>query len=88
MPPPSITKPPQDARSDMADDGKIDNRVQISRFMAIQLVKSFDQNYDKRAVSFIEDLRQRSKSNFARGIIDEYDEYRQLVIELKIRYEL
>lgn len=76
------------AREDMEEDGKIDDRVQISRLMAVQLVNSFNQNYDKRSVSFIEDLRKRSTSNFARNIVAEYDEYRQLVIDLKIRYEL
>ena len=76
------------AREDMAEDGRIDDKIQISRLMAIQLVTSFNQNYDERSVSYIEDLRRRSKSNFARRIVDEYDEYRELVYELKARYNL
>ena len=71
-------------RNDMAEDGKIDQQP-ISREMAIQIVNSFYNEYDKQARQNIEDLRQRDPSNKA---IAEYDAKLSQITQLKKEFHL
>lgn len=73
-------------RRDMASDGKIDQQP-ISREMAIQIVTSFYQNYDKQARQNIEDLRQRDPEH-NKEILAKYDKELAQVKELQQRFNL
>lgn len=73
-------------RRDMAADGKIDEQP-ISREMAIQIVNSFYQNYDKQARQNIEDIRARDPEH-NRELLAKYDKELAQVQELKARFSL
>ena len=73
------------ARTDMKKDGKIDLQ-NISPAMAKQIIRSFDENYDPRAIQNIEDLRVRSGANDSRVV--EYDTRKKQYDELKERFNL
>lgn len=72
-------------RKDMEQDGKIDIQ-NISRSMAVQMIKSFEQNYDIQGTKDIEDLRLRVGSKDPRVV--KYDNLKKIYFELKERFNL
>lgn len=73
------------ARHDMAQDGKIDLQ-NISPAMAKQIIRAFDETYDKQATQNIEDLRHREGGDDSR--VREYDIRKKQYDELKERFKI
>jgi len=74
------------ARLDMADDGVIDNQ-QYTKEFATQIITAFNQEYHKKAVKNIEDLRKK-KSKASKEMVKDYDDSLALVNELKKQFNL
>jgi len=72
-------------RDDMAQDGKIDNFDTITKEQAQRIIQSFDQNYDTQMVANIEQTRKTAPNHKQ---VQKYDKAKELVAELKVKYEL
>lgn len=80
------TSPALTPREDMEEDGDIDDESQITKKMAQQIIKSFNENYDEQTVKNLEQARNTKHSKKTTRELKKYDEQKSLVERLKQRY--